>query len=82
MCNKGEKRDVMTKEEKDKLVGIYHEIRDKNYYYFDLDSFEREQIGRNIGFFNEPEEYQIEMWLKLLGGVDYNLLYLDRKSVV
>ena len=69
MCNKGEKRDVMTKEEKDKLVGIYHEIRDKNYYYFDLDSFEREQVGRHIGFFNEPEEYQIEMWL-------------DRKSVV
>lgn len=66
----------MTKEEKDKLVGIYHEIRDKNYYYFDLDSFKREQIGRNIGFFNEPEEYQIEMWLRLLGGVDYNLLYL------
>ncbi len=76
MCNKGEKRDVMTKEEKDKLVGIYHEIRDKNYYYFDLDSFKREQIGRNIGFFNEPEEYQIKMWLRLLGGVDYNLLYL------
>lgn len=66
----------MTKEEKDKLVGIYHEIRDKNYYYFDLDSFEREQVGRHIGFFNEPEEYQIEMWLRLLGGVDYNLLYL------
>ncbi len=66
----------MTKEEKDKLVGIYHEIRDKNYYYFDLDSFKREQIGRNIGFFNEPEEYQIKMWLRLLGGVDYNLLYL------
>ncbi|MCI9408108.1 MAG: hypothetical protein HFK06_07165, partial [Clostridia bacterium] len=66
----------MTKEQKDKLVGIYHDIRDKNYYYFNLDSFEREQFGRNIDFFNKPEEYQIEMWLRLLGGDGYNLLYL------
>ena len=73
---KGEERNIMTKEQKDKLVGIYHDIRDKNYYYFNLDSFEREQIGRNIDFFNKPEEYQIEMWLRLLGGDGYNLLYL------
>lgn len=66
----------MTKEEKDKLVKLYHDIRYKNYYYFDLDSFKYEQVGRHIGFFNEPEEYQIEMWLRLLGGDGYNLLYL------
>lgn len=58
------------------LVKLYRDIQDKNYYYFDLDSFEREQVGRNIGFFNEPEEYQIEMWLRLLGRDGYNLLYL------
>lgn len=67
---------MMTKEQKDKLVSLYYDIADKAYYYYDMDSFEREQIGRNIGFFNKSEEYQIEMWLRLLGGVDYNLLYL------
>lgn len=66
----------MTKTQKDKLVKLYHDIRYKNYYYFDLDSFKYEQVGRHIGFFNEPEEYQIEMWLRLLGGDGYNLLYL------
>lgn len=76
MCNKGEKRGIMTKEEKDKLVKLYRDIRYKNYYYFDLDSFKSEQVGRHIGFFNEPEEYQIEMWLRLLGRDGYNLLYL------
>ena len=67
---------MMTKAQKDKLVSLYYDIVDKAYYYYDMDSFIREQIGRNIDFFDKPEEYQIEMWLRLLGGVDYNLLYL------
>lgn len=66
----------MTKSQKDKLVSLYYDIVDKEYYYYDMDSFEREQIGRNIDFFDEPEEYQIEMWLRLLGCDGYNLLYL------
>lgn len=67
---------MMTKAQKDKLVSLYYDIVDKAYYYYDMDSFKREQIGRNIDFFNKPEEYQIEMWLRLLGGDGYNLLYL------
>ena len=66
----------MTKTQKDKLVNLYYDIVDKEYYYYDMGSFEREQIGRNIDFFDEPEEYQIEMWLRLLGSDGYNLLYL------
>ena len=67
---------MMTKAQKDKLVSLYYDIVDKAYYYYDMDSFIREQIGRNIDFFDKPEEYQTEMWLRLLGGVDHNLLYL------
>ncbi|MCI8459741.1 MAG: hypothetical protein HFE46_08810, partial [Clostridia bacterium] len=67
---------MMTKAQKDKLVSLYYDIVDKAYYYYDMDSFKREQIGRNIDFFYKPEEYEFELWLRLLGGVEYNLLYL------
>ena len=67
---------MLTKKEKDGLLKVYEDIVDRYYYYYNIDSFEREQYGRYIGIFNETEEKQIEMWIKYLAGDVMNLVYL------
>ena len=70
------KHGMMTKAQKDKLVKLYCELQDEGHYYRSLNSFKKEQVKRGGYCADAPTEDQVEMWLRLLGGDGYNLVYL------
>ncbi len=67
---------TLTKAQKEKLVNLYCYLKKDAHFYTDLNGFKKEQIKRGGYCADAPTEDQLEMWMRLLSGDGYHLVYL------